>query len=101
MRLRDMALVEKELQFFIDHEVPQVKFVDRTFNCNKKHAMAIWRYIKAHDNGITNFHFEIGADLLDDEELAVMAAFVTVLGDALALISVQRNKGGGTPALPE
>ena len=73
VRLRDMALVEKELQFFIDHEVPQVKFVDRTFNCNKKHAMAIWRYIKAHDNGITNFHFEIGADLLDDEELAILS----------------------------
>lgn len=53
--------MEKELQFFINHEVPQVKFVDRTFNCNKKHAMAIWRYIKAHDKGITNFHFEIGA----------------------------------------
>ena len=73
VRLRDMSLVEKELQFFIDHEVPQVKFVDRTFNCNKKHAMAIWRYIKAHDNGITNFHFEIGADLLDDEELAILS----------------------------
>lgn len=73
VRLRDMSLVEKELQFFIDHEVPQVKFVDRTFNCNKKHAMAIWRYIKAHDKGITNFHFEIGADLLDDEELAILS----------------------------
>ena len=73
VRLRDMSLVEKELQFFIDHEVPQVKFVDRTFNCNKKHAMAIWHYIKAHDNGITNFHFEIGADLLDDEELAILS----------------------------
>ena len=47
--------------------------MDRTFNCNKKHAMAIWHYIKAHDNGITNFHFEIGADLLDDEELAILS----------------------------
>ena len=73
VRLRDMSLVEKELQFFINHEVPQVKFVDRTFNCNKKHAMAIWRYIKAHDKGITNFHFEIGADLLDDEELEILS----------------------------
>ncbi len=73
VRLRDMSLVEKELQFFIDHEVPQVKFVDRTFNCNKKHAMAIWRYIKAHDKGITNFHFEIGADLLDEEELEILS----------------------------
>ena len=72
VRLRDMALVERELQFFIDHEVPQVKFVDRTFNCNKAHAMAIWRYIRDHDRGITNFHFEIGADLLDDEELALL-----------------------------
>ena len=35
--------------------------------------MAIWHYIKAHDNGITNFHFEIGADLLDDEELAILS----------------------------
>lgn len=73
VRLRDMSLVEKELQFFIDHEVPQVKFVDRTFNCNKAHAMAIWQYIKEHDRGITNFHFEIGADLLDEEELALLA----------------------------
>ncbi len=73
VRLRDISLVEKELQFFIDHEVPQVKFVDRTFNCNKKHAMAIWRYIKANDKGITNFHFEIGADLLDDEELEILS----------------------------
>ncbi len=72
VRLRDMALVEKELQFFIDQKVPQVKFVDRTFNCNKAHAMAIWRYIQAHDQGVTNFHFEIGADLLDEEELALL-----------------------------
>lgn len=72
VRLRDMSLVERELQFFIDHGVPQVKFVDRTFNCNKAHAMAIWQYIKAHDRGITNFHFEIGADLLDEEELALL-----------------------------
>lgn len=75
VRLRDMSLVERELQFFIDHEVPQVKFVDRTFNCNKTHAMAIWQYIKAHDRGITNFHFEIGADLLDEEELALLQTF--------------------------
>ena len=66
------TLVEKELQFFIDHEVPQVKFVDRTFNCNHEHAMAIWRYIKEHDNGITNFHFEIAADILNEEELELV-----------------------------
>ena len=72
LRFRDLELVKKELQFFIDHKVPQVKFVDRTFNCKHDHAMAIWRYITEHDNGITNFHFEISADLLREEELALM-----------------------------
>ena len=72
LRFRDIELVKKELQFFIDNKVPQVKFVDRTFNCKHDHAMAIWRYITEHDNGITNFHFEISADLLREEELALM-----------------------------
>lgn len=72
LRFRDTELVKKELQFFIDREVPQVKFVDRTFNCNHVHAMEIWSYIKEHDNGITNFHFEISADLLREEELAMI-----------------------------
>lgn len=72
LRFRDIELVKKELQFFIDNKVPQVKFVDRTFNCKHDHAMAIWRYITEHDNGITNFHFEISADLLREEELVLM-----------------------------
>lgn len=72
LRFRNTELVKKELQFFIDREVPQVKFVDRTFNCNHAHAMEIWSYIKEHDNGITNFHFEISADLLKEEELALI-----------------------------
>lgn len=72
VRLRSMELVEKELQFFLDHKVPQVKFVDRTFNCNHKHAMAIWRYIKEHDNGVTNFHFEVAADIMTQEELDLL-----------------------------
>ena len=72
MRFRKLELVEKELQFFIDEEVPQVKFVDRTFNCNHKHAIAIWKYIKEHDKGITNFHFEVAADLLNEEELKLI-----------------------------
>ena len=72
LRFRDIELVKKELQFFIDNKVPQVKFVDRTFNCKHDHAMAIWRYITENDNGITNFHFEISADLLREEELALM-----------------------------
>ena len=72
LRFRDIELVKKELKFFIDNKVPQVKFVDRTFNCKHDHAMEIWRYITENDNGITNFHFEISADLLRAEELALM-----------------------------
>ena len=73
LRFRSLDLVRKELQFFMDHKVPQVKFVDRTFNCKHDHAMAIWKYIVEHDNGVTNFHFEIAADLLREEELELMA----------------------------
>ena len=73
VRLRDIDLVKEELQFFLDQKVSQVKFVDRTFNCNKQHAMEIWKFIKEKDNGITNFHFEISADILDEEELALLA----------------------------
>lgn len=73
LRFRDLSLVKEELQFFIDQKVPQVKFVDRTFNCSHKHAMEIWKYIKEHDNGVTNFHFEISADLLNEEELALIS----------------------------
>ena len=72
LRFRDPDLVRRELQFFIDHEVPQVKFVDRTFNCRHDHAMAVWSYIKEHDRGITNFHFEVAADLLNNEEIALI-----------------------------
>ncbi len=72
LRFRDLELVKEELQFFIDQKVPQVKFVDRTFNCHHAHAMAIWQYILEHDNGVTNFHFEISADLINEEELALM-----------------------------
>ena len=73
LRFRDTETVKKELQFFIDNKVPQVKFVDRTFNGKHDHAMAIWKYINEHDNGVTNFHFEISADLLREEELQEMS----------------------------
>lgn len=73
LRFRNLELVRRELQFFLDRKVPQVKFVDRTFNCRHEHAMEIWRYILEHDNGVTNFHFEISADLLRDEEIQLMS----------------------------
>lgn len=72
VRLRDIAIVKKELQFFLDNRVKQVKFIDRTFNCNHEHAIAIWQYIHEHDNGVTNFHFEISADILRENELTLL-----------------------------
>ena len=74
LRFRNLELVKKELQFFIDHEVPQVKFVDRTFNCKHSHSMAIWTYLKEHDRGKTNFHFEVAVDLLNEEEMELIAS---------------------------
>ncbi len=73
VRLRDIETVKRELQFFLDNKVKQVKFVDRTFNCNHEHAVAIWKYITEHDNGVTNFHFEVSADILNEEELRLLA----------------------------
>ena len=73
LRFRDIELVKQELKFFIDEEVPQVKFVDRTFNCKHSHAMEIWRFLMEHDKGITNFHFEVAADLLNEEELELIS----------------------------
>ena len=72
VRLRDIETVKKELQYFLDHKVSQVKFIDRTFNCNAAHALTIWRYLLENDNGVTNFHFEIAADLMTEDELEVL-----------------------------
>ena len=72
VRLRDIGVVKKELQFFLDKKVKQVKFVDRTFNCNHDHAISIWKYLLENDNDVTNFHFEIAADLLNEEELKLL-----------------------------
>lgn len=72
LRFKSLDIVEKDLQFFLDHKVPQVKFVDRTFNCDHKHAMGVWQYIYDHDNQITNFHFEIAADILTDQEVELL-----------------------------
>ena len=74
LRFRDINLVKKELAFFIEKEVPQVKFVDRTFNCQHEHAMEIWKFIKENDNGITNFHFEVSADLINEAELELISS---------------------------
>ena len=73
LRFRDVSVVKEELKFFLDNKVKQVKFVDRTFNCNKKHALEIWNFLLKNDNGVTNFHFEIAADIISDEEIDILA----------------------------
>lgn len=75
VRIKSPEKTERELDFFLQHRVPQVKFVDRTFNCDREYAYRIWKYIGEHDNGVTNFHFEIGGDLLREEDLTLIASF--------------------------
>lgn len=72
VRLRNLETVKRELQFFLNQRVPQVKLIDRTFNCNHRHAMEIWQYLKDHDNGVTNFHFEVAADIMNEEEIRLL-----------------------------
>lgn len=72
LRFKSLQKVFEDLQFFLDNRVPLVKFVDRTFNCKKEHARAIWKYIRDNDNGHTGFHFEISADILDDEDIDIL-----------------------------
>lgn len=71
VRFRKLDMVKKELQFFLDNKVPQVKLIDRTFNCDRTRAREIWQFLTNNDNGITNFHFEVAADLIGQEELAL------------------------------
>jgi len=72
VRFRSFSLVFSELQFFLDHQVPQVKFIDRTFNIQVERTVEILKYLASHDNGITNFHFEVAADIITEEEIAIM-----------------------------
>lgn len=75
MRIKSPEKTEQELDFFLANRVPQVKFVDRTFNCDREYAYRIWKYIGEHDNGITNFHFEIAGDLLREKDFDLLAKF--------------------------
>ena len=72
LRFRDLELVKKELLFFLENKVAQVKFIDRTFNCLKERCEEIWQFIKDNDNGYTNFHFEISADLITDKQIEIL-----------------------------
>jgi len=72
VRYRSLPFVFRELQFFLDSDVPLVKFIDRTFNSDRARSKAIWNYIHEHDNGTTQFHFEVTAELLDKEEIDIL-----------------------------
>lgn len=72
VRFLDLERVKKELKFLIDKRVRLLKFVDRTFNCSSKFAKGIWQYLMTLDTE-TTFHFEISADVLDDEQLELLA----------------------------
>lgn len=72
VRFLSLERVFKDLKVFLNANVRQVKFVDRTFNCDKKYSMAIWRFLSENDNGITNFHFEMAAELIDDEMISFL-----------------------------
>ncbi len=100
VRLRRIETVKEELQFFLDGKVGQVKFVDRTFNCSHMHTVEIWRYLASHDNGVTNFHFEIAGDRLEEDELAILKQMRPGLvqleigvqsANPLTLQAIQRN----------
>lgn len=75
VRIKSLEKTERELDFFLERQVPQVKFTDRTFNCDHKYAYQIWKYIGRHDNGVTNFHFEIAGDLLREEDFELFQTF--------------------------
>lgn len=72
VRFAPVEKVQKELQIFIDHRVPQVKFVDRTFNANNRFALDIVAYLIEHDNGFTNFHFEVAAETMSEELIKLL-----------------------------
>ena len=73
LRFRSLNLVLRELSFFLERRVRQVKFVDRTFNADRSRARRIWNFLKDQDNGYTNFHFEIEGDLLEEEDLELFS----------------------------
>ncbi|WP_051280276.1 B12-binding domain-containing radical SAM protein [Anaerovorax odorimutans] len=64
--------VYRELKFFIDRNVKQVKFIDRTFNWNKERCLEILRFLIVNDNKITNFHFELCGDLIDEKLIELL-----------------------------
>ena len=71
VRFSNLEKVKRELLFFIRHNVPIVKFVDRTFNADKRRTLEIMRFLLENKKN-TLFHFEMSADLFDEEFLAFL-----------------------------
>lgn len=71
VRFLPLQRVFQELEYFIQAGVQQVKFVDRTFNANRERARKIWQYLIEQDCN-TNFHFELAADLLEQEDVELL-----------------------------
>lgn len=73
LRFKALPKVFEELDRLLAAAPAQVKFVDRTFNCDKARALEIWRYLARRDNGTTNFHFEMAGDVFDEKSLVFLA----------------------------
>ncbi|MDO6353609.1 DUF4080 domain-containing protein [Caloramator sp. CAR-1] len=71
IRFFSLERIKKDLKYLIDNDVKLVKFVDRTFNANKRMAIEIWEFLIQNSKG-TKFHFEIAADLLDEDCFEVL-----------------------------
>lgn len=71
LRYRNVEKVKKELMFFINNNIPLVKFIDRTFNANLDRAKEILNFI-IENSKHTKFHFEICANLLDEEMIDIL-----------------------------
>lgn len=77
VRFFDLAMVKENMLSLVNHGAKTVKFVDRTFNCNKDHAKEILLFIKEnYGKTIPSdvcFHFEIAADILHNELFEIIA----------------------------
>ncbi|HBH3656309.1 TPA: B12-binding domain-containing radical SAM protein [Clostridioides difficile] len=73
LRYFSLDRIKSDLKALIDARVSQIKFIDRTFNANRKVAMEIMDFLMKNDNGYTTYHFEVTAYLIDDKMLEFLA----------------------------
>ncbi|WP_300262154.1 B12-binding domain-containing radical SAM protein [Clostridium sp.] len=71
VRFLDVERVKKELKYFMERGLKLVKFVDRTFNCNREYTVELLKYLSEQDTD-TRFHFEVAADLLTDDQIEIL-----------------------------